>query len=91
MRHRSTANRGRTLILRVFGYSFLLQDNDGSTPLHYAAMCEHIDLISFLLSAGADASIEDEAGESAEKGIREIKDLPPPITAALENTKNKAD
>jgi len=29
------------------------RDNLGSTPLHYACLCGHADLISFLLTAGA--------------------------------------
>lgn len=42
------------------------QDKLGRTPLHYAAACGHIDCTAFLLERGADASLLDESGCTAE-------------------------
>lgn len=32
-------------------------DSDGQTPLHYAALCEHLSIAEALLAGGADARL----------------------------------
>jgi ankyrin repeat protein len=41
-----------------------LQDNEGATPLHYAAMCDFEEVASELLKAGADPDIVDADGST---------------------------
>jgi ankyrin repeat protein len=35
----------------------LRQDADGMTPLHYAATCENVEVVSALLAAGANLGV----------------------------------
>jgi acyl-CoA-binding protein len=40
-------------------------DSDGATPLHYAALCEHVDVVAILVAAGADVNKKNGDGETA--------------------------
>ena len=40
------------------------QNVDGSTPLHMACVCEHLELARLMLERGADSSIRDGDGQS---------------------------
>ena len=40
-----------------------IQDEDGQTALHYGASCSHVDIVKYLLEAGADPSICDSDGQ----------------------------
>ena len=42
-------------------------DSDGQTPLHYAALCEHLSIAEALLAGGADARLLSKGGESAQQ------------------------
>lgn len=44
------------------------QDSEQTTPLHYAVDCDHVSLVELLLRAGANPSLENAAGETAERG-----------------------
>lgn len=41
-----------------------LQDNEGQTPLHYAAVCERAEIAEFLVNHKADLEIKDNEGSS---------------------------
>ena len=47
-----------------------VQDDEGQTCLHYATMCEHVELVRLLLTHGADASVADKAGEVPVDSVR---------------------
>ena len=40
-------------LLEVYKASVDVRDESGQTPLHYACMCERLDVCRFLISAGA--------------------------------------
>ena len=40
-----------------------IQDEDGQTALHYGSSCSHLDIVKYLLEAGADPSICDSEGQ----------------------------
>lgn len=44
-----------------------MQDEDGQTPLHYAALCGQQAVAELLLASGADASIADYEGQTAQQ------------------------
>lgn len=41
------------------------KDNEGQTPLHYAAVCEREAIAEFLVKQNADTNLEDNDGKSA--------------------------
>jgi len=41
------------------------QDNELQTPLHYATVCEHVDVVKHLLSEGVDVTLKDDMGTTA--------------------------
>lgn len=41
------------------------QDDDGQTPLHYAALCGHEHIAHLLIEAGAESGITDASGQTA--------------------------
>ena len=55
----------------------IVEDNDGMTPLHYACMCEHANVVELLLKRGADPSIIDDDGFSPVQATenKEIRQL----------------
>ena len=55
------------LDLLLTKYSHLLnhQDTNGQTPLHYAVICNHLNVCRFLLNNGADCLIRDSDGCTA--------------------------
>ena len=52
-----------------------VQDDEGQTCLHYATMCEHVELVRLLLAHGADASVVDKAGEAPVDSVRSNAEL----------------
>ena len=65
------------------------RDNEGSTALHYAAMCEHTPIILALLQHRADPFLKDEAGEAPAETIREIKGVTKEILDLIDVSKSK--
>jgi ankyrin repeat protein len=66
------------------------QDGEGSTALHYAAMCEHVPIILCLLQHKADPHIADESGDTPAEAIRSMKGVTPGILALLDASKSKS-
>jgi len=46
-----------------------VQDSEGMTPLHCAAVCEHRAVCELLVAAGADAHLADADGETAAQAM----------------------
>ena len=67
------------------------QDADGSTALHYAAMCDNITLTLYLLQHGANAQLADESGETAATAIRAMQGVTPVILQLIDSSKSKGD
>lgn len=44
--------------------SFIRKDNEGQTPLHYAAVCEREDIAEYLVKQNADSSVKDNDGNT---------------------------
>lgn len=78
-------------LVETHGANVNAQDSEGATALHYAAMCEHLPLTLYLLQHGADASIEDESGESAAAAVRGLKGVTAQMLQLLDAAKAKGD
>ena len=61
------AQQGHAHVLKILnGVSdFQLATNEGSTPLHAAALCGHSECARELISAGADVSVLNSKGKTA--------------------------
>ena len=75
MLHRA-AKHGRAENIQVLVYhgrDFLAQIDSGATPLHWVADCSscNLGIVEALLSAGADATSEDEAVKTPWKPAKE--------------------
>ena len=43
------------------------KDSEGQTPLHYSCLVDHKDIVTLLLSRGADTTITDNEGQTAKE------------------------
>ena len=59
----SAVYRGPALRLEL-GAAPNAQNVDGSTPLHMACACEHLELAKLLCAHGADAGVRDADGQT---------------------------
>jgi hypothetical protein len=74
-------------LLADLNASVNLRDHDGSTPLHYAVMLEHLPILRTLLQYHADPTVADESGETPEEGVKGVKGVTKEILELMEKNK----